>query len=63
MNLPQRFFLGMMLLSIFSMLILVAPKGIDQIALSGLYILMLVGLVGLVVSEVKERKDNYVNYD
>ena len=54
MSLPQRFFLGMILLSLFSMLMYLMPDDIDQYRMVAWAILIQIGFIGMIVS--RDRK-------
>ena len=56
MTLPQRFFLGLILLPIFSMLMYIMPEDTSQIRFAAWAIMVQVGFVGLILSKSKERK-------
>ena len=54
MTLPQRFFLGIMLLTLFSMLMYLMPEDVSQVRGAAWAILLQIGFFGLILSRSRE---------
>ena len=56
MTLPQRFFLGLMILPVFSMLMYIMPDDTSQFRMAAWAIILQIGWVGLLISSRKRNK-------